>query len=249
VTLHEDSLIQGNILGQNAYVEKCELGIASKIINNEFENDGNIFLSTIGAEAEVDSNSLGNNATIRGTELGCNASLISNTLGAGSVINKVVVANDKTLSNKTLDPAVTIEDKTFNLSVTVVETLTANLTGSVVSPALSDIPKTIDITGLTTLDCLAYNDYVGIFNLTSSNATEALTDITNFPTRFDFVLRPAAGLVLTVTGTAIAGIVSGKFALTTASAILDGDNGDYIVLRRDANAVGYAEEVRRVILV
>lgn len=102
----------------------------------------------------------------------------------------------------------------------------------------SNFENQFDITGLTTLDCLAENNYVGIFNLTSSNATEAIDTITNPPTAFPFTLRPAAGLTLTVTGTAYAGIGAGQIALKNASYVLDGTKGEYIVLEIDPLGTG-----------
>jgi len=74
---------------------------------------------------------------------------------------------------------------------------------------------------------------------------ETINQIDNFPTAFPFTLRPAAGLTLTVTGTAIAGIGAGQIALTTADVVLVGDNGEWLELEADPNGGGFLREKNR----
>ena len=107
----------------------------------------------------------------------------------------------------------------------------------------------MDITGLTTLDITAANNYCGIINVTSSNATETIDTISNIPTNFPFTLKPASGLALTLTGTAVAGAVAGDIVLSSASVVLDGTNGDYIQLNEDSGGVGYSVQKNVVQLI
>jgi len=100
------------------------------------------------------------------------------------------------------------------------------------SPGLNTFQESLDITGLTTLDLLSAT--VGIYNLTSSNATETINLITNYPTLFPFILRPAAGLDLTITFTPFASLsASGEVVGATASVVLSGDRGDFITFESD----------------
>lgn len=118
-------------------------------------------------------------------------------------------------------------------------TISDSIISKTSDPGFSDIPGTIDITGLTTLDITAeWAQYRGIINLTSDNATESIDTITNPPTLFPFILRPAAGLALTITGTAYAGIGAGQIALKATDYTLDGDKGEYIVLEIDPLGTG-----------
>ena len=74
---------------------------------------------------------------------------------------------------------------------------------------------------------------VTVDGFTQTAATEAIDTITNPPELFPFTLRPAAGVVLTITGTAYSGITAGQIALKATDYVLDGDKGEYIVLEID----------------
>ena len=57
-------------------------------------------------------------------------------------------------------------------------------------------------------------------------------------TKQAFTIRPAAGLVLTITGTAYSGIAAGQIALKATDYVLDGDKGEYIILEIDPLGTG-----------
>jgi hypothetical protein len=167
------------------------------------------------------------------------ATIADITLGDGASFTNITVLNGVNLANKTFSDNVSFAGNTIGLPIFEPETITDNIEGKRAIPGFSDIPGTIDITGLTTLDITAaWAQYRGIFNLTSSNATESIDTITNPPTAFPFTLRPAAGLVLTITGTAYAGIAAGQIALKATDYVLDGDKGEYIVLEIDPLGTG-----------
>lgn len=97
------------------------------------------------------------------------------------------------------------------------------------------LPCTISITGLTTLDLTAANRRCSVVNVTSGNATEAIDEILNGPIDHDIEIRPETGLVLTLTGTAIAGNVPNSIALQAATLVLDGDLFEVARLRWNGN--------------
>ncbi len=68
---------------------------------------------------------------------------------------------------------------------------------SIFQNEFSNFSKSFDITGLTTLDITAALNYVGIVNLTSTNPTESIDTIINFPNNQPFRIYPAPGLTVT----------------------------------------------------
>ena len=218
-----------NTVYQNVNISGIVTGADTAIENNILENGGALTGITAGTGCSISRNKIGQGATLGG----------STTMGDGAAFNDLDIRANKQISNKAIDAGVTFSDKIVQLTTDTAETYSANVEGNRIQPGFSDIPGTIDITGLTTLDCTAaWAQYRGIYNLTSSNATEAIDTITNPPTAFPFTLRPAAGLVLTITGTAYSGIGAGQIALKAASYVLDGDKGEYIVLEIDPLGTG-----------
>lgn len=94
----------------------------------------------------------------------------------------------------------------------------------------SNFECTVDVTGLTTLDITAANNYCGIINLTGG-ATEGINEITNFPTQFPFTLNFPTITAFTITGASTAIITDDQIALPTATFIGNGTNGDFITLQ------------------
>ena len=227
ITLGNKTFVQTNTLFPGSSIYGITTGDSvgtGSIRDNILENGASLTGITAGAGCSISRNKIGQGATLGD----------STTMGDGAEINDLDIRANKQVSNKELDAGVTFSDKIVQLTTDTAETYSANVEGNRTQPGFSDIPGTIDITGLTTLDCTAaWAQYRGIYNLTSSNATEAIDTITNPPTAFPFIVRPAAGLALTVTGTAYAGIAAGQIALKAASYVLDGDKGEYIVLEID----------------
>jgi len=214
--------------------------------------------TTLGAGAQIISNT---NTEVTETTLGAGAAIRYNNgpaafslcvLGEGAFIAGCVGAyfsevtlEDNAYFENVLFPASSLELVTlatgnhlfqciFENTYISTDTISETFEFLVAKTGFSNIPGTIDITGLTTLDCTAaWAQYRGIYNLTSDNATEAIDTITNPPTLFPFTLRPAAGVVLTITGTAYSGIAAGQIALKATDYVLDGDKGEYIVLEID----------------
>ena len=212
------------VFGPGSYFAECSFGEFSSIANNIFENGAQLIGITAGANCSISGNKIEATGTLGG----------SMVLGDGAQVNNNTILLGIEVSNKTFDPGVLLNGNTIGVSMTETETISDNIEGKRAIPGFSDIPGTIDITGLTTLDCTAaWAQYRGIYNLTSDNATEAIDTIDNPPTLFPFTLRPAAGVVLTITGTAYSGIAAGQIALKAASYVLDGSKGEYIVLEID----------------
>ena len=223
--------IRYNNIGQSAQIGGGTLiiGAGTLIENNILENDASLTGITTGANCSISRNKIGQGARLGG----------DTTMGDGAAFEDLDIRANKQVSNKALDDSVTFSDKIVQLTTDEAETYSANVEGNRTQPGYSDIPGTIDITGANTLDCTAaLAQYRGIYNLTSSNATETIDTIANPPTAFPFTLRPAAGLVLTITGTAYAGIAAGQIALKATDYTLDGDKGEYIVLEIDPLGTG-----------
>lgn len=251
-TLSDNCQMQSNLLqsgariaenelsGSGSYISSNVIGVDASIVNNTIEgNDafiqGNILL---GSDANISSNTLAQEARISGNTLEQGATL-SGTLEDGVQVNGNTILNGIEVSGKTFAAGVEFSGNTIGVDMTETETIEENITSKRAIPGFSDIPATINITGLTALDITAAKaQYCGIINVTSDNATESIDTITNPPTLFPFTIRPAAGLVLTITGTAYSGIGAGQIALKATDYTLDGDKGEYIVLEIDPLGTG-----------
>jgi len=246
-----NSSVSQNILTTGARIADLILGENCEIGANYINSEGEMSEITSADGLQIVGNTLGNVALLAGINCGADCRISGNNiesngiLGGSMVLGDAAEVNNNTIllgievSNKTFAPGVLFNGNTIGVPMTETETITDNIEGKRAIPGFSDIPGTIDITGLTTLDITAaWAQYRGIFNLTSDNATESIDTITNPPTLFPFTLRPAAGLVLTITGTAYAGIGAGQIALKATDYVLDGDKGEYIVLEIDPNGTG-----------
>ncbi len=267
LTIGVSSRYDYNDIGINATVDTLSVGDSGLFYNNQIDTGGSFNLSSVGAEGAIQNNVVNGscelvsvgartffdaNQLIRSSvydfSVGDDSAVRANFMfasdvtyiSAGNNVNiNVNNLNVALISNKTFEDNSGLSAKSISLTVDAAETISANVEGNRAGPGISDIPGTIDITGLTTLDCTAaFAQYRGIYNLTSSNATESIDTITSPPTLFPFTIRPAAGLVLTITGTAYAGIAAGQIALKAASYVLDGDKGEYIVLEIDPLGTG-----------
>jgi len=228
--------IGANTILENGYIIVNEGSIS--IINNTLAVGGYIS-GNKGVGAEVAGNTIGEASGIFDNNIYQAARIADCMLGDGAFIRNCNIGQNIRIENKTISSGFRIAYCEIGVVIDVAETIAENIENKRAIPGFSDIPGTIDITGLTTLDITAaWAQYRGIFNLTSDNATESIDTITNPPTLFPFTLRPAAGLVLTITGTAYAGIGAGQIALKATDYVLDGDKGEYIVLEIDPNGTG-----------
>lgn len=226
--LSAETSISGNNNGGNINDNTI---LSGGISSNNIETDGSISENTV------------TQGSIELCKLFSGSSISGNTFENDGFLGITIYPN-KSFSNNTVDGvgvfeciiSNNIDGKTFAIEQA----------GKVSQSGISTFAETIGITGLTTLDCLAENNYVGIFTTASSNATETINQIDNAPTVFPIQIRPAAGLVLTVTGTAYAGIAAGQIALTTTDVTLDGDKGEYLELEIDPLGTGALIERRRV---
>lgn len=226
--LSAETSISGNNNGGNINDNTI---LSGGISSNNIETDGSISENTV------------TQGSIELCKLFSGSSISGNTFENDGFLGITIYPN-KSFSNNTVDGvgvfeciiSNNIDGKTFAIEQA----------GKVSQSGISTFAETIGITGLTTLDCLAENNYVGIFTTASSNATETINQIDNAPTVFPIQIRPAAGLVLTVTGTAYAGIAAGQIALTTTDVTLDGDKGEYLELEIDPLGTGALIERNRV---
>lgn len=94
------------------------------------------------------------------------------------------------------------------------------------SKGYSDFSASISITGLTTLDITAANNYVGVVNLTNGGgATESIDTFSNFPSNHPVRFYPSPNIILTfVHGTS----ANQPRCYGEVNVVLDGANGDWI---------------------
>lgn len=246
-------VIENNILENGASLTGITAGANCSISRNKIGQGATLGGDiTFADDSEMNDNVLENGASITGVSVDGQFNVIR--VGPSSIISDISLSGTREVINVTLGPDITWSNKTVEADInqldmyienTSIETVSAELKVKTSRVGFSNFPAEIDATGLTTIDLLAENQHVGIFNLTSSNSTETIYEIANAPTAFPITIKPAPGLVLTITGTAVSGIAAGQIALTTADVELDGDKGEYIVLQVEPNN-GHLYEVNRV---
>lgn len=174
----------------------------------------------------VTGSSILQNVTLQSGGVFENSSIINT-----SSLDNVCICLGATYSNKTIDSSAIVFGFETRLSQTFAETISSrNLISNM--PGMSNDFRDLDITGLTTLDISANTEIVGIYTLTSSNATESINDFVypSWPLDFPFTLKPAAGLTLTINFTPVASLTTdGQIVGVGMNIVLNGDNGDYII--------------------
>ena len=230
-TLSDNASINENEVGPNSTIGNITAGVYGNITGNYLSSNSSIYGITLEQFSSISATRIGSNAEL--------SSLTLESSGAGAQIINCEIGVGAQISNKTIQDSVLIQGAQLNLSANEMETIITTIDVNRSVSGFSNVPSTIDITGLTTIDCTAaFAQYRGIYNLTSGNATESIDTITNPPTAFPFTIRPEAGITLTITGTAYAGIGAGQIALKATDYTLDGDKGEYIVLEIDPLGTG-----------
>jgi len=240
------SYFTGNVMAANSIVSNNVLSDEVEISDNTLSSSARIVLNTVSRQGFIIDNTLNTGSRISRNVIAGEGGITNNTLLSSSRIENFVLGTRNEISNKTINSGIFFSGKNMAVSSSLSETIAANPSGNFAQPGYSDISATINIDSVTTLDITAaFAQYRGIINVTSPNATEDINQISNAPTAFPITIKPVAGLVLTITGTAVSGISAGEIALTTADVDLDGDKGEYIVLQVDATN-GHLYEVNRV---
>jgi len=246
-----------NILENGASLSGITTGANCSISRNKVGQGATLGGSTVlGDGAELNDFTMESRAQVTNLQLGAGASANFIKLAGDAKFWDCIMEEDAVYEanthavgvffrNKTIESEVEITGNNWGISLDVAETISDNIQNKLIQAGYSNLSNTYDITGLTTLDWLAEKNYVGIGSLTSSNATEAIDQIDNFPTAFPFRIYSSAGLNITVTGTAISGIGAGQIALTTTDVVLNGDNGEWLELEADPNGGGFLREKAR----
>lgn len=102
---------------------------------------------------------------------------------------------------------------------------------------LENNEATIDITGLTSLDLINFQN-TDILRLSSANPSETITEILNAPKHHSFRLAPQAGLSLNLTSTDPITAGANSIVLESSSIVLDGSKGDWIELHNELHGIG-----------
>lgn len=216
----EDALTSG--IYQNSILSQ------SSINSNTIGNSSNILRNTLSSNSKIQNNTIGDNAVIGDNQIINRITFSDNTINNVFTFDSNIISNNILFQNKTI--SADIARNTISLSETASETISTDIKDTTHQSGNSTQKRTINITGLTTID-LSVTELVGIYNLTSANAAETVNLITNYPTLFPFTLKPAAGLILTVTFTAVASVAAnGEIISSTAFLALNGDNDDEITL-------------------
>jgi hypothetical protein len=247
IVINNDCSFSGNIFLKNAIINGFEMAISSRFQYNSLWSNSEISDVIIGNNTVIESNILENGASLTGITAGANCSISRNkigqgatlggstTMGDGAELNDLDIRANKQISNKTLDAGVTFSDKVVQLTTDATETYSENVEGNRVQPGFSDIPGTIDVTGLTTLDITAaWAQYRGIFYLTSSTingevaystSSGLLADDETFTTNLG-----TTGTITTDDGAGLVTVRNISQALTAGEIITGDDSGNTVTV-------------------
>jgi len=192
----------GNVLG--IYNQYFQWGNAS--ISNNNSLNGNLF--NVNMRGALNSNTLTGGATI----------VVSNTFESAIQANTF-----NGLGIYQFFTSTSVNGCTFNTQwfPEIDETITGYIAKTLDSNG-STFNKDFDVTGLTTLDILSKNSYIGVVNITSLNPIESIDTFVNFPEEHPVRFFPASGLNLT--------FVNGPTLKCSGgvNVVLDGTNGDWV---------------------
>jgi hypothetical protein len=182
---------------------------------------------------------LGLNFEVYNCELICNGSL---PLAHGvyqdgllldfTLFNTNIVCTDP--SSRSIFSLQTINihlDNNVNANVDTGGTALLNYVNKENKIRLTDNKATIDVSGSTSINMNDCQNAEAII-LTSSNASETLSQILSAPLHHSFKISPEPGLMLTINSANPITATGDDIVLETASIILDGDKGDWIEFRK-----------------
>jgi len=216
-----------NVLNSVAVIFRNQLSPASQIVSNE---QTIVASNTMMTSGQISGNT--GDGAIDGNTVGSDSIINNNVFGSGSTISLNTLLSKGKIENKTLDPVIQVIHNIIGTEYTFTETLSTDVDHTTTVSGQSNDFRELDITGLTTIDIGTNAELVGIYNLTSSNATETINLISNFPTLFPFTLKPETGLTVTVTFTAVGSLsANDQIVGQSVFVVLNGDNGDELTLQ------------------
>lgn len=234
----QSSFIKNNtITGSGVLIWKNRLLPETSIHTNTVATNGFIVGNLLRTNSTINNNSLGNATNLNENHVESYGGITSNTLVSGSfcAISENNIGFGLFVSNKTLNANISLNScRLTSISLTGAETITSNITSKRVESGYSNVPKTISITGLTTLDITTVNSYAGIINATSTNAAETINLFANFPSNHPVRIYPASGLVLTFTHATGANQPTCSGAV---NAVVNGTNGDWIEFTKKGSRI------------
>lgn len=220
----------------NSFIYNINLGVSSFInVVDFFSNNISLNSLDLGGGVSLQNISLYDSATYSNHTYLNSANVDGITINASSTLSFIQMDVYSKLNSIFLNNGINISNIEVGLDTTLSGiTFDTNTSNKIINLNTSTFEKNIDVTGLNAVDLSVYN-YVGLFNLTSSNATEMITSFTN-TSIYNQNFTAMSGLTITFSGTSINSIVSnGVLVLPTTTFVVNGSNYDYIKFKPDTN--------------
>ncbi len=184
---------------------------------------------------------INNRGIITSNLISSSSLVISDNTNTGTITGNSFI-NSSIIANKTSQ---TLGSCTFIGIIATVNPLISETSYIAEKGVQSTFPCTIDITGLTTLDITAANNYCGVINITGG-AVEGIDTITNRP-QVPFKLNFPVITTFTITGTAAVAMMANKIALSAATYVGNGSKGDFIEFEEATlNSVLCSKEIQSI---
>ena len=222
--------------------EKCfiEFDWENATLQKRVDNRGNTVQNNYAAFQFGNDSCTGNTVGIDSSASIANqrGPVVGNTITGGASLIVTNIQTDNIEGNTITGITTTVEISTstlilrscvviFNTTVDLIETQEyKHLVGD-----SSGFEATLDISGLATINLVSI-PYAGTVYLTSSNATENITKITNITDLFPVNFVPENGLTITFTGTPIASVTAdGQLIMPDATQVYSGSQGNNVTFK------------------
>lgn len=238
--IHSGNVVDGNAIGATYFRALPPTGFFTGNKADHLSDIGQLGRNTGGAANNVFVSSAieldyGGRMVFTGNRL--EGSRMSFPLYPDTVIENNTLVNTHLRWELGADSGTELSDCTFNFheyTTLQVRPDFGTVTGKLVSDAGSNVEDTVDMTGNTKLilNTNGAPDIYGTIIATSTNATETLDKIENGTRKFPLVIRPGAGLAITVNLVSAAAIGGNDEIIgPVTSFVLNGDYGDYMIVK------------------
>jgi hypothetical protein len=260
VTMGGNTTIENNVVGSIAQISDidmsagfcsiigCTLAPRAAYTDKTFTVATQFINNTIGNGVSVSSTDLQSGASQKRTEqgfsnfeatidIGIPMILTYDTLVNGPfTVGEVVTADNLATGTITSDDGVGL--MTIDRDPGIDWYASASITGGT-STATANI-----LTAFAGLTVPNTASHCGILTLSSANPAENISSVMQASLVFDYELHPAAGLMLTLTGTPYATALANSITLPAATLVLDGDTGDFATFRNDSLRNNHVDTVQ-----
>lgn len=223
-----------NTCSPQSYVENITEVTAMNVRANYFNARSHASGVIMQNSASFSNNVFMADSRLEDTQL--NRNFTNNTIHSEAIVKDCVFQSLGDFTHNEINPGIRLENKTIEdefqshtigCDMIFLETISVSQNNITHIPGQSNDFRPLDVTGGGAIDIGSNAELVGIYNCSSSNAAETITQFDNPPLLFPFTIKPDAGLIITIAFTPIGSLAANyEIVDATSTLVLDGDNGD-----------------------